>query len=113
MLTTIGVGAEQRGQLASQSGQTVGFDAEKDDVGVTDCGEVADHLRPHLEITFRAHDAKPALLHRSQVRSAREQHHVRFRARQPRADVAANRAGAGDDDSHDAVGANACATTRR
>ena len=56
---------------------------------------------------------KPARLHRLQMRAAREQHDVGAGLRQPRADVAADRAGAGDDDSHDVCAAKACATTRR
>ena len=49
----------------------------------------------------------------AQMRSAREQDDVGAGAREPRADVAADRAGAGDDDSHDVFGVNASATTRR
>ena len=56
----------------------------------------------HLEVAVRADHAQPALLHRAQVRAAREQHDVGAGLREPRADVAADRAGAGDDDLHDA-----------
>ena len=44
--------------------------------------------------------AEAALLHRLQVRAAREQHDVRAGPRELRADIAADRAGAGDDDLH-------------
>ena len=109
-----GVRAEQRPQLRRQRGQAVRLDAEEHDVGrgrssarspVT-CGRTSKSPSGLI-------DAQPALLHRAQVRAAREQHDVGAGPREPRADVAADRAGAGDDDSHDAFGANACATTRR
>ena len=96
------VGAEQRPQLGRKSRQAVRFDAEDDDVRAPDRREIARRLRLHLEITLVAHDPQAALLHGAQVRSAREQHHVGARFRELRADVAADGAGAGDRDSHDA-----------
>ena len=47
------------------------------------------------------------------MRSAREQHDVGAGLREPRADVAADRAGSGDDDSHDGFCRYAFATTPR
>ena len=96
------VRAEERTQLRRQRGQAVRLDAEEDDVGLcrssarspVTCGCTSKSPSGLV-------DAQAALLHRPQMRPAREQHDVRARARQPRADVAADRAGAGDDDSHE------------
>ena len=87
------------------------LDAEEDDVGRADRGEVAGRLRSDLEVAVWTDDAQAAGLHRLQVRAAREQHDVGARAGEPRADVAADRPGAGDDDPH--TWENAWATTRR
>ena len=89
------------------------FDADKHDVGLADRGKVVDELRPHLKVAFVARDAQAPRLHRAQMRPACEQQHVGAGACEPRADVTADRAGAGDDEVHDACGAKVCATMRR
>ena len=69
----------------------------------SDRREIAGDRRPDLEVAVRARDAQPALLHRPQVRAAREQHDVdarHGRAGETRADVAADRARSGNDDLH-------------
>ena len=64
-------------------------------------GEVVSQLRPDGEVlSVGTDDTQPALLHRAQMRSTREQHHVGAGVSQPRADIAADRTSAGDDDSH-------------
>ena len=75
--------------------------------------EIAGDLRLHLEIAVRADHAQAALLHRAQMRAAGEQDDVGAGLREPRADVAADGARAGDDDSHDAFCEYAFATTPR
>ena len=109
-----GVGPEERRERRREAGQAVRLDAEEDDVGRADRREIAGRRRGRTSKSPSGLiDAQAALLHRLQMRAAREQHDVRARLREPRADVAADRAGAGDDDLHDASLANACATTRR
>ena len=66
-----------------------------------------------LEIAVRARHAQAALLHRPQMRAAGEEDDVGAGPGQPRADIAADGAGAGDDDSHDVFDEYASATTRR
>ena len=87
--------------------------AEDEDVGAGEIGELAGGLRLHLELALVSGDAQAALLHRAQMRTAREQHDVGARLRQLRADVAADGARAGDRDSHDAFFEYAFATTPR
>ncbi len=58
-------------------------------------------FRLHLEVAVGAHHSQAALLHGAQVGPARKEHHIGADFREPRADVAADGAGAGDDDSHD------------
>ena len=102
----------------------MGFDTKKHDIARANRREIASDGGPasawlrrgklDLEIAFfGADDAKAALLHGFEVRTAREEDDVGAGLREPRADVAADRAGAGDDNPHEAFGANACATTRR
>src|SRR6185503_13982701 len=106
------VWSEERRDLRRKAGESVRLDAEKDDVRGADCLEVAGHLRPDLEVTLGARHPQAALLHRAQVRTAREEHDVGPCVRQSGADVAANGAGSRDDDLHDFC-AKASATTRR
>ena len=89
------------------------FDAENHDVRAADRAQVADCLRLDVEVAVRADDAEPLLLHRAQVGSAGEQHDVGARFRETRADVPADRAGAGDRNPHDAFWVYAFATTPR
>ena len=56
--------------------------------------------RSRLEVVLCYPGFHAVLLHRSQMRSAREEHHIRASPGEPRADIAADGAGAGDDDSH-------------
>ena len=96
-----GVRPEQRPQARRQGGQAVRLDAEEHDVRRSDRREVAGHLRAAPRNRRRdSIDPQAALLHGAQMRTAREQHDVRAGSREARADVAADRAGAGDDDSH-------------
>ena len=102
------VRAEERSQLRRQRRSGVRLDAEEHDVGRADRREIAG--RPAASTSKSPSglvDAQPALLHRPQMRPAGEQRRRRRRRGQPRADVAADRAGAGDDDSHEAAFANA------
>ena len=94
-------------------GEAVRLHAENHDVGRAHLRQITGDRRVDLEVSLGAGDAEPALLHRPQMRAPGEQHNIRADARQARADVAADRPGAGDDDSHDACAENACATTRR
>ena len=75
--------------------------------------EVVADLRTRLKIAVGTDHANAVLLHRTEVRSARKQHDIGAGVRQPRADVAADRASAGDDDLHDGWAEKACATIRR
>ena len=104
---------EERGERGRNRREAVRLHAEKDDVGVTDGRDVRRQLRPHLEVAVGAAHLQAAVLHRAQVRSARDQHDVGADTRQLRADVPADRAGSDDDDLHEALGAKACATIRR
>ena len=83
-----GVGTEQRRKLRRERRQAVRLDAEDDDVRVADRAQIAGDRRAHLEIAVGADDPQAALLHRAQVRAAREQHDVGAGAGEPRADVA-------------------------
>ena len=74
-----GVGAEQRPQLRRERRQAVRLDAEEDDVGRSDRRQIAGDIRRDFEVAVRADHAQPALLHRAEVRTAREQHDVRAR----------------------------------
>jgi hypothetical protein len=65
------------------------------------------------DLAVVADDAQPALLHRAQVWAAREKDDVRVDARELRADVAADRARAGDDDPHQGFSAYTFATAPR
>src|SRR5438876_603445 len=96
-----GVRTEQRTERRRDGRQTVRLDAEDDDVRRADRVQIAGHFRPDVKIPFGAEHAKAPLAHGLQVRTAREQHDVGTGARQPRADVPADRAGARDDDLHD------------
>src|SRR5688572_6175876 len=100
------------------------LDAEKHDVGLANRREVAGDLRPataalrrgklDLEVAVLcAQHAQTALLHRLEMRPAREQHDISAGPRQPRADVAANGTRPRDNYPHQAFDANACATMRR
>ena len=62
--------------------------------------QVADDARMHVEIAVGAEHAKAALLHGAQVRAAGEERDVLAGARQSGADVAADRARAGDQKFH-------------
>ena len=90
----------------------MGLHAEEDDVSGTDRRQIGSNLGLYGEVAFGAANLQPAFLHRTQVRSAGVEHDVRPRARKAGSDVAADCAGAGDDDFHDAL-ENACATIRR
>ena len=114
MLTTTVSGPKQRLQLRRERREAVRLDAENDDVGVADRARVAGRPPACTSKSPSALiDPHAALLHRAQVRAAGEQHDVGAGAGEPRADVAADRAGARDDDSHDIVCAYALATTPR
>ena len=65
------------------------------------------------KLAVRTFHPKSSLLHRLQVRAAGHQRDVGALTGQPCADVPADRAGAGNDDLHDAVFPNASATTLR
>src|SRR5262249_18409949 len=67
------VGTQQRMELRSERGQAMGFYAEEDHVGRSDRGEFTRDLWRHLEIAVGAGHAKTALLHRAQMRTAREE----------------------------------------
>ena len=97
-----GVGPEERAQLRGQRGEAVRFHAKKNDVDGTDRAKIGGDFRSDVEVSFSTPDAQSALLHRAQMRTAREQHDVGARLRQLRADVAADGARAGDDDLHEA-----------
>jgi hypothetical protein len=83
--------------------QAVRLDTQHDDVGATDGGQIAGDFWPDFEIAERADHAQPALLHGAEMWTAREQQHVSPCPGQHRADVTADRAGAGDDEVHDAL----------
>src|SRR5205085_11782643 len=108
-----GVGPEERAQLRGQRGEAVRFHAEKHDVGGTDRAKIGGDVRSDVEVSFRTPDAQSALLHRAQMRTAGKQHDIGAGTRETRADIAANGAGAGNDDSHDAFCEYTWATTRR
>ena len=104
-----GVGSKERTKRRRERRQTMCLDAEENDVRVTNRREVTGHLRPHVEVAVRAEHAQAALLHRAQMRAARKQHDVRAGFGQLRTDVAADGAGARDDDSHESgAGLQAC-----
>src|SRR5580704_17470679 len=67
----------------------------------------------HLEIAVWAHNPHAVLLHRVQVRTAREQCDVLAGLSQARANVAADRARAGDQKLHPYFPASAVATAPR
>ena len=89
------------------------LDAEDDDVGAADGVQVAGRFRLHLEVAVGADDAQAACLHRREMRASGEEHDVGAYLREPRADVAADRAGADDRDSHEAFCLYVLATTPR
>jgi hypothetical protein len=98
-----GVASEEGLQRWDKACKAVGLDAKEHDVGRPDGRQVARNGWMDLEIAVGTDDAKSALLHRLQVRTAREEHQVdagRRGARQAGADVAADGACAGDDDLH-------------
>ena len=65
------------------------------------------------EIAFGAEHANAALLHGAQVRAAREERDVLAGSRHARADVGADRAGAGNQEFHFFAPASVAATTPR
>ena len=72
-----GVGTEERRELRRERGQAVRLDAEEHDVGRCRSSTRSPvTVRPDLEVAVRARHAQAALLHRPQVRAAREQHDV-------------------------------------
>ena len=83
--------------------QAVSLDTQHDDVGATDGGQIAGHFWPDFEIAERADHPQPALLHGVEMWTARDQQNVGPCSGQHRADVTADRAGAGDDEVHDAL----------
>jgi hypothetical protein len=116
------VGPEQRAQLRREGGEAVRLDAEDHDVDGADRREIAGDGWRHVEVTSAREHAQAAIAHRLQMRTARVQDHVDVGSgglRQTRADVASNRAGAGDDDLHEPFvttsrpAAKALATTPR
>ncbi len=89
------------------------LDAEDYDVRLADGVQVARDLGFDVKVAFGAPHAEPPFAHRLEMRAAREQHDVSAGARQARADVAADRAGARDDDPHAGFCEKARATTPR
>ena len=107
------VGSEQDAQLRGERRQAMRLHAEKDHVGGADRSQIPRDLGPDLEVAVGADDAQAALPHGAEMRAACEQHDVGANPREPRADVSADRAGAGDDDPHEASCEYASATIRR
>ena len=91
----------------------MGLHAKDDDVGRADGGEIAGDLGLDREIAVRTLHAQSAFLHRPQMRAAGEEDDVGTGSGQPCTDVTADRAGAGNNGSHDAFCEYASATTRR
>ena len=104
---------EERPDLRRKAGKAVRLDAEKDHVGGADRSQIPRDLGPDLEVAVGADDAQAALPHGAEMRAACEQHDVGANPREPRADVSADRAGARDDDPHEASCEYASATIRR
>jgi hypothetical protein len=75
--------------------------------------EVAGHAWQNDDIALGAQHAETSVAHGLKMRAAREQRDIGTGAGQARSDIAANRAGARDEDPHTLALANACATTRR
>src|SRR5262245_7414044 len=97
------VGAEEGPQLRRERRQAVSLDTQHDDVGVTDGTQIAGHFGPDFEVSKRAYHPQPALLHGAEMWTAREEQNVVTASSQQSADVTADRAGAGDDELHDAL----------
>jgi len=95
-----GLGPDERRELRCERRERVGLHAEDEDVWAAHVLQVSCDLRPDFEVAVRAEDPQALLLHRAQVRSTREQHHVGARLREARADEPADRAGPCDRDSH-------------
>ena len=100
VLTTT-VSGPSSGATGRERRQAVRLDAENDHVRVADRVQIAGDLRLHLEVAVRADDAQAALLS-PECGPAGKEDDVASGFGGLGADVAADGAGAGDDDSHGA-----------
>ncbi len=105
-----GVVAEIGCHSLHHRGEAVGLEGDKNCIRVPHRREVVGRLHGHRPVTAALDDAKTRVIHRLQVRAARDEDDIRAGARQARTQEATDRACAKDNDFHARV---SCSATNR